>query len=148
MIHIIGFLFALIDLFRMFLLPSLELISTEIRYVDLLIVIRDVFMKAFPPRKEDSLSLCDNLFPHLDDVLECHNRLLYFMLEAHNATPDHITKNLGQCFITTVSSNVAFKSIIPLTITPGSGNQFNLCFYSSNIIKSQKTWHDMYMLIY
>ncbi|VUZ51135.1 unnamed protein product [Hymenolepis diminuta] len=88
-----------------------ELISTEIRYVDLLVVIRDVFMKAFPPRKEDSLNLCDNLFPHLDDVLECHNRLLYFMLEAHNATPDHITKNLGQCFITTLTESTMYRLI-------------------------------------
>nr|CUU00273.1 hypothetical transcript [Hymenolepis microstoma] len=96
-----------------------ELISTEIRYVDLLVMIRDVFMKAFPPRNEDSLTLGDNLFPHLDDVLECHNRLLYFMLEAHNATPDHITKNLGQCFTTTVSSKAAFKDIILLFMPQG-----------------------------
>lgn len=81
----------------------LELISTEIRYVDLLVVIRDVFLRAFPPRSATSLRLSDNLFPYLDVVLEGHTRLLFFMLEAHNTRPDHVTANLGQCFIKTVS---------------------------------------------
>ncbi|KAM7539631.1 hypothetical protein Aperf_G00000030402 [Anoplocephala perfoliata] len=88
-----------------------ELISTEIRYVDLLVVIRDVFLKAFPPRSEESLNLADNLFPHLDDVLECHTRLLFFMLQAHNATPDHITKNLGQCFTKSLTENTMYRLI-------------------------------------
>ncbi|VDM36025.1 unnamed protein product [Hydatigera taeniaeformis] len=81
-----------------------ELISTEIRYVDLLVMIRDVYLKAFPPRREDSLNLNENLFPHLDEVLKSHTLLLCYMLEAHNARTDHITNNLGQCFIKTVNS--------------------------------------------
>lgn len=88
-----------------------ELISTEIRYVDLLVMIRDVFLNAFPPRREDSLNLNENLFPHLDEVLKSHTLLLCYMLEAHNARPDHITNNLGQCFIKALTENMLYRLI-------------------------------------
>ncbi|VDK42618.1 unnamed protein product [Taenia asiatica] len=88
-----------------------ELISTEIRYVDLLVMIRDVFLKAFPPRREDSLNLNENLFPHLDEVLKSHTLLLCYMLEAHNARLDHITNNLGQCFIKALTEARLYRLI-------------------------------------
>ncbi|CDS40576.1 Dbl y DH domain [Echinococcus multilocularis] len=88
-----------------------ELISTEIRYVDLLVMIRDVFLNAFPPRREDSLNLNENLFPHLDEVLKSHTLLLCYMLEAHNARPDHITNNLGQCFIKALTEDMLYRLI-------------------------------------
>uniref|UniRef100_A0A5K3FM69 DH domain-containing protein n=2 Tax=Mesocestoides corti TaxID=53468 RepID=A0A5K3FM69_MESCO len=75
-----------------------ELISTEIRFVDLLLVIRDVFLKAFLPKRCDSLDLAENLFPHIEVLLDAHTRLLYHMLAEHTATPDHVAKNFGRCF--------------------------------------------------
>ncbi|TPP63556.1 Rho guanine nucleotide exchange factor 28 [Fasciola gigantica] len=86
-----------------------ELIFSERGYVDMLLMVHDVYMAPFPqfrageydmlPDRMSSSSLYDTLFPGLKELLAAHERLLRPLLALHEQAENHVVESLGPCLV-------------------------------------------------
>ncbi|KAF8561002.1 hypothetical protein P879_06347 [Paragonimus westermani] len=87
-----------------------ELIFSERGYMDMLLMVRDVYMIPFPdfdPSQFDTgpdggmtnAQLREALFPGLDQLIRAHERLLRPLLALHDKADDHVVKSLGSCLV-------------------------------------------------
>ncbi|TGZ59876.1 hypothetical protein CRM22_008855 [Opisthorchis felineus] len=84
-----------------------ELIFSERGYMDMLLMVRDVYMLPFPefePSQYDAASegmtsakLREALFPGLDQLIRAHERILRPLLALHDQAEDKVIKHLGAC---------------------------------------------------
>ncbi|GAA52616.1 Rho guanine nucleotide exchange factor 1 [Clonorchis sinensis] len=84
-----------------------ELIFSERGYMDMLLMVRDVYMLPFPefePIQYDAASegmtsakLREALFPGLNKLIKAHERILRPLLALHDQAEDKVIKHLGAC---------------------------------------------------
>ncbi|VDP88841.1 unnamed protein product [Echinostoma caproni] len=90
-----------------------ELIFSERGYVDMLLMVHDVYMTPFPhfqagqydslPERMSSSTLCDTLFPGLKELLAAHERILRPLLALHEQAENYVVESLGPCLVKLVS---------------------------------------------
>ncbi|CAL8075137.1 unnamed protein product [Calicophoron daubneyi] len=86
-----------------------ELIFSERGFVDMLLMVRDVYMAPFPefepntvegcPADMSSASLRAALFPGLEELISAHERILRPLLALHDQAEDRVVTSLGPCLV-------------------------------------------------